>query len=71
MVERKGYGIMLNIIITIEKNGMFKQMACDSNILTIEKAKDLVYEFKNRCVKNGIRFINALIKERSLSTLIK
>ena len=37
----------------------------------IEKAKDLVYEFKNKCVENGIRFINALIKEKSLSTLIK
>ena len=62
---------MLNIIITVEKNGIFKQMSCNSNILTIEKAKDLVYEFKNKCVENGIRFINAMIKERSLSTIIK
>ena len=62
---------MLNIIVTVEKNGITKQMLCDSNILTIEKAKDLVYEFKNKCVENGIRFINALIKERSLSTFIE
>lgn len=62
---------MLNIIITIEKNGMFKKMSCNSNILTMEKAKDLVYEFKNKCVENGIRFINAMIKERALSTIIK
>ena len=62
---------MLNIIVTVEKNGMFKQFSCNSNILTIEKAKDLVYEFKNKCFENGIRFINALIKERSLSTFIE
>ena len=62
---------MLNIIVIIEKNGMFKKMSCNSNILTMEKAKDLVYEFKNKCVENGIRFINAMIKERALSTIIK
>lgn len=62
---------MLNIIITVEKNGIFKKMSCNSNILTMEKAKDLVYEFKNKCVENGIRFINAMIKERALSTIIK
>lgn len=62
---------MLNIIITIEKNGIFKKMSCNSNILTMEKAKDLVYDFKNKCVENGIRFINAMIKERALSTIIK
>lgn len=62
---------MLNIIVTIEKNGIFKKMSCNSNILTMEKAKDLVYEFKNKCVENGIRFINGLIKERALSTIIK
>lgn len=62
---------MLNIIVTVEKNGMFKKMSCNSNILTMEKAKDLVNEFKNKCVENGIRFINAMIKERALSTIIK
>ena len=62
---------MLNIIITIEKNGIFKQFSCNSNILTMEKAKDLLYEFKNKCIENGIRFINAMIKERALSTFIE
>ena len=54
---------MLNIIVTVEKNGIFKKMLCDSNILTIEKAKDLVYEFKNN--QEG------LIREKQILLMLK